>query len=441
MKTTGLRIAIFPMGSAIKLKKDNIKRNDGSIEYYKAVWALTHNANVDQVLIVQKSDWDKLTDEEKADLDPRGVIFDVYSELGLRTPNLSGNIPDDEWGKYTNVYDALKDLPQPDFGIGFLAQGYTIVNMPNFLYKKTDPTKKNSVLAMTGRYAAPIVYYLNMTKLPYFVIATDPRYCTRKLKRRDSANRPLEFISQYNDVCEFTAITEHDPHSPEIMTPIKITYSGIERLGLVGERAVAPDNERTIKFAISAMQSSYGENATKDFRFDELKKWVLDQPDSEDYHIYGRWTDYFTKDHQQFKGLIPHTEIDEAFINTRYTLVIPIRPDWVTGKYVEMIRVGCLPFFHPKYDTQFSTIPKDHFLRVKDPADMYNKIKYLDENPEARIKLVKELQVKFLLGVRQGDFFADILDTFLKKHDLPFSIAPGYTEELKRVVKKTVKLF
>ena len=80
------------MGSAIKLKKDNIKRNDGSIEYYKAVWALTHNANVDQVLIVQKSDWDKLTDEEKADLDPRGVIFDVYSELGLRTPNLSGNI-------------------------------------------------------------------------------------------------------------------------------------------------------------------------------------------------------------------------------------------------------------------------------------------------------------------------------------------------------------
>ena len=115
MKTTGLRIAIFPMGSAIKLKKDNIKRNDGSIEYYKSVWALTHNENVDQVLIVQKSDWDKLTDEEKADLDPRGVIFDVYSELGLRTPNLSGNIPDDEWGKYTNVYEALKDLPQPDF--------------------------------------------------------------------------------------------------------------------------------------------------------------------------------------------------------------------------------------------------------------------------------------------------------------------------------------
>lgn len=443
MKTTGLRIAVFPLGSAIKLKKENIKRNDGSIEYYKTVWALTHNANVEQVIILQKSDWDKLTDEEKADLDPRGVIFDVYTEFGLRTPNLSGNIPEDEWEKYKNVWEAMEanNFPQPDFGIGFLAQGYTIVNMPNFLFKKTDPTQKNSVLAMTGRYAAPMVYYLNMSKLPYFVIATDPRYCTRKLKRRDSANRPLEFISQYNDVCEFTAITEHDPYSPEIMTPIKVTYSGIERLGLVGEKAVAPDNDRPIKFAISAMQSSYGEAATKDFRFDELKKWVLSQPGADDYHIYGKWTTHFTEGYPQFKGLLSHTEIDDTFIKTRYTLVIPIRPDWVTGKYVEMIRVGCLPFFHPKYDTQFSTLPKDHFLRVKDPADMYKKMQYLDENPEARIKLVKELQVKFLLGVRKGDFFADILDRFLKKHELPYSIAPAYTDELKRTVKKTVKLF
>jgi hypothetical protein len=286
-----------------------------------------------------------------------------------------------------------------------------------------------------------MVHYLNTTKLPYFVIATDPRYCPHKLKRRDVANRPLEFISQFNENCEFTSISEYKSEAPETSSNIPITYTGIERINLVCEQVVAPDNERPIKFAISAMQSSYGENTTKDYRFDELKKWVLDQPDSQDYHIYGKWIEFFTKDHPQFKGMIAHTEIDETFSKTRYTLVIPIRANWVTGKYVEMLRVGCVPFFHPQYDTQCSTVPADHFLRVKDPADMYKKIQHLEENPEARIKLVKELQVKFLLGVRKGDFFANILNTCLEKHDLPYRLSPAYSDELKRVVKKSVKLF
>ena len=441
MKTSGLRIAVFPIGSIVKFKKDTIKRSDGSIEYYKTIWALTHNANVDQVLILQKSDWDKLTDEEKADVDPRGVIYDVYSEHGLKTANPKNREDVNEWMKYTNVYEAVKDMPTPDFAITFLAQGFANVNIPLFLPKKKDPSGKNMVLSMTLRYSAPMIHYLNMTNVPYFVIATDPRYCPAKLKRRDVANRPLEFLSQFNEECSFTSICKYESLAEETTSTIPVSYTGIERIGLVGETAVSPDNDRPIKFAISAMQSSYGENATKDYRFDELKKWVLDQPGSEDYHIYGKWIEFFTKDYPQFKGMLPHTEIDETFIKTRYTLVIPIRPKWVTGKYVEMLRVGCVPFFHPQYDTQYSTIPKDHFLRVKDPADMYKKIEYLDANPEKRIALVKELQVKFLVGVRKGDFFADLINTSLIKHNLPFRIEANYSDELKREVKKTVKLF
>ena len=441
MKTTGLRIAVFPIGSIVKFKKEHLKRNDGSIEYHKTIWALTHNENVEQVIILQKSDWDKLNDEEKADIDPRGVIYDVYSTHGLKTANPKDRDDVKEWMKYDNVYESLKDFPVADFGIGFLAQGFANVNIPLFLPKKKDPTGKNMVLSMTLRYSAPMIHYLNMTKMPFFVIATDPRYCPPKMKRRDVANRPLEFISQFDAECVFTSICEYKSEAEETPSTIPVSYTGIERINLVNEPVISPETERPIKFAISAMQSAYGEKTTKDYRFDELKKWVLDQPDSEDYHIYGKWIEFFTKDHSQFKGLIPHTEIDATFAKTRYTLVIPIRANWVTGKYVEMLRVGCVPFFHPQYDTQYHTVPADHFLRVKDPADMYKKIQYLDENPEARIKLVKELQVKFLLGVRKGDFFINILNEKLKKHNLPYSIAPGYTDELLRVMKKTVKLF
>lgn len=441
MKTTGLRIAVFPIGSIVKFKKEHLKRNDGSVEYYKTIWSLTHNANVDQVIILQKSDWDKLTDEEKADVDPRGVIFDVYSHYGLKTANPKDKTDLVEIDKYKNMMEAMKDFPVPDFGVGFLAQGFANVNIPLFLPKKKDPTGKNMVLSMTLRYSAPVVHYLNTTKMPYFVIATDPRYVSHKIKRRDVANRPLEFISQFNETCAFTSICKYESDAEETATNIPISYTGIERINLVCEQVISPETERPIKFAISAMQSSYGENATKDYRFDELKKWVLDQPDSLDYHIYGKWIEFFTKDRPQFKGLLSHYEIDDTFAKTRYTLVIPIRANWVTGKYVEMLRVGCLPFFHPHYDTQYSTIAKDHFLRVSGPQDMYKKIQQLEENPALRIKMVKELQMKFLLGVRKGDFFANILDEKLKKHNLPFSITPAYSDELKRTVKKTTKLF
>lgn len=441
MKKTGLRIAVFPIGSIVKFKKEQIKRNDGSIEYYKTIWALTHNENVEQVIVLQKSDWDKLNDEEKAEIDPRGIIYDVYSEHKLKTANPKHREDTVEWMKYVNLYDALQDFPVPDFGIGFLAQGFASVNIPLLLPKKKDPTGKNMVLSMTLRYSAPVIHYLNTTKLPFFVIATDPRYCPPKMKRRDVANRPLEFISQFNSECVFTSICEYKSDAEETSQSIPVTYTGIEKIGLVGEGVISPDNERPIKFAISAMQSAYGESTTKDYRFDELKKWVLSQPGSEDFHIYGKWIEYFTKDNPQFKGLLPHTEIDETFSKTRYTLVIPIRPHWVTGKYVEMLRVGCLPFFHPDYDSQFHTVPETHFLRVTSPDDMYRKMQYLDDNPEIRVKLIKELQVKFLLGVRKGDFFINIIDEKLKKHGLPYSIAPGYTDELRRVVKKTVKLF
>lgn len=441
MKSTGLRIAIMPIGSIVKFKKEHLKRSDGSVEYYKTIWALTHNANIDQLVILQKSDWDKLTDEEKADIDPRGVIYDVYSEHGLKTGNPKDRDDLAEWAKYTNVYEAVKDMPVPDFAITFLAQGFASVNIPLFLPKKKDPSGKNMVLSMTLRYSAPMIHYLNVTKIPYFVIATDPRYCPAKLKRRDVANRPLEFISQFNETCLFTSISEYKSDAEETMSEIPISYTGIEKINLVNEKVISPDTERPIKFAISAMQSAYGETTTKDYRFDELKKWVLNQPGSEDYHIYGKWIPFFTKDHSQFKGMIAHTEIDDTFSKTRYTLVIPIRPNWVTGKYVEMLRVGCVPFFHPQYDTQYSTVAKDHFLRVKDPRDMYKKIEYLEANPDKRLALVKELQIKFLLGVRKGDFFAKLVNESLIKHNLPVRLEANYSDELKRIIKRTVKLF
>jgi hypothetical protein len=49
-----------------------------------------------------------------------------------------------------------------------------------------------------------------------------------------------------------------------------------------------------------------------------------------------------------------------------------------------------------------------------------------------RIKLVKELQVKFLQGVRKGTFLADVFNPFLEKHNIPVVLGKEYSDEVLR---------
>lgn len=439
MKTENINVAIFPIGSVIKLKKEFLKRSDGSSEYYKLIWLLCRQSAISRITLVQKSDWDKLSDEEKIEIDPRGVIFDVYSELGLRTPMGVTNTTKPEATYY--LWEALKDYPKPDFGIGFPAQGFAMINIPNFLPQLRDPSKLCAALNMTVRYAGPIVNYINRSEIDWYWIATDPRYCESKIKRRDVANIPLEILAQYNDSIELTTMDEYRTGATETSKKIKVVYTGIEKLNLVNETIVSPDTERPTKFSIVAMQSSYGKENIKDYRFNALKKWVFKYDENKEAAVYGKWADIFTKDNPQFKGFIAHNEVDEMFSKTRYTLVIPIRPHWVTSKYAEMLRVGVVPFLHPDYDTQYNIIEKDHFIRLKDPEDFYKKMQYLDENPEKRIALVKSLQLKLLKGVRKGEFVIEMLNKHNQANGLNIEIPFDFNETVHRVAKKTVKLF
>ena len=452
MKTENLKVAVFPIGSVIRFKKEKLKRSDGTSEYYKLIWGLARNPNIAEVWLLQNNDFRKLTSAEKIEFDPRGVVRDVYNESGMKfTAKNEEFLGQAE--EYKLFWDGAKDLGLPDFGIGFSSQGLGMVNIPNLVPSIREPNKKTSVLNMTYRYGAPVIHYLNNSNIPWFLILTDPRYIKKNQKWRDMVNGPKEGIAQYTDMLNLTHFNRYPDleNGEEITEPLQITYSGIEKLNLVGETVISPDTERDIKFSVVAMQSSYGA-ATSDYRLDELKKWILDRPNSSEFGIYGKWDERFSNQYpSNFLGYRTPEEIDEVFKKTRYTLIIPIRPHWVTSKYAEMLRVGVVPFFHPHYDTQFSTLPADHYLRVKTPQEMFDKIAEMEANPELRIKIVKELQVKFLLGVRRGEFLSDLINPFLERANVPVRMVRGYSDEVLRqpepedpiertvAVKETVK--
>jgi len=441
MKTENLKIAIFPIGSAVRFRKENLKRADGTLEYFNLFYALARNAKVAEVWIMQKSDWSKLTFDEKVAVDPRGVIRDIYGEFKVVTPPGRRQGPDglvpytkEEMELYKDLWEKIKDLEQPDFGIGFAAQGFTMVNIPGIIPSIKNPSKMTGALDMTTIYSAPVIHWLNMSKVPWFLVLNDPRYVKKQQKWRDLVNGPRGCIAQYNDTIDFTHFdTYPNPASgKEITEKLELTYSGIEKLNLVNHSIIPPTTDRDIKFALVAMQSAYGK-AQGDYRLDVIKKYILNSNRTEGYNIYGKWDDRFTNGYTQFQGYRSPQEIDDIMAKTRYTLVIPIRPHWVTSKYAEMLRVGVVPFLHPDYDTQYSTIPKNHYVRVSTPEELHNKIQELEENPEMRIKLVKDLQIRFLLGVRTGDFLADLVNNFLEKYEVPVRMTKGISEEILRV--------
>ena len=441
MKTENLKVAVFPIGSSMKFQKEKLKRSDGTSEYYKLIWALCRNASISEVWIVQRSDWKRLSSDEKIAFDPRGVLRDIYQEFSVQVPpgrrqGPDGNLIPHQPGeveRYKDLHDKLKDLDQPDFGIGFATQGLTMVNIPGIVPSIKDPSRMTGALDMTLLYSAPVVHWLNMSKLNWFMVMTDPRYVKMNQKWRDLVNGPKEAVAQYNDEINFHHFdTYPNPsHGTEIIDKLKLTYSGVEKMNLINEDINRPDDERDVKFSIVAMQSAYGK-AEGDYRLEALKSWIFNQPGGKDCHVYGKWDERFTKGYPQFQGYKTPEEIDDIFKRTRYTLVIPIRPNWVTSKYAEMLRVGVVPFLHPDYDTQFSLVPKDHFIRVYTPKDMSEKIAQLEANPEMRIKLVKELQVKFLQGVRKGTFLADVFNPFLQKHNIPVALGKEYSDEVLR---------
>lgn len=442
MKTENLKVAVYPIGSSMKFRKDNIKRSDGTSEYYKLIWGLVRNSSISEVWLLQRSDWKRLTSEEKIEFDPRGVLRDIYQEFNVQVPPGRRQGPDgvlvphtqEEQERYKDLWEKVKDLEQPDFGIGFASQGLTMVNIPNIIPSIKDPSRMTGALDMTLIYGAPLVHYLNMSRIPWFMVMTDPRYIKQNQKWRDMINGPRECIAQYNSDINFTHFdTYPEPtRGKEITEKLILTYSGIEKLNLIAEEIIRPDNDRDIKFSIVAMQSAYGKQEV-DYRLEALKKWILGQPGSENYHIYGKWDERFTKGYSQFQGYRDPQEIDNIFKRTRYTLIIPIRPNWVTSKYAEMLRVGVVPFFHPDYDTQFSTLPKDHYLRVKTPQEMFTKIEEMEANPEMRLKVVKQLQMMFLQGVRKGSFLAGVVNPFLERAGVSARMGEGYSDEILRL--------
>lgn len=450
MENQKISIAFFAIGSAIKFNKKNLLRSDGTSEYYSLIKLLLKNKNVGRVLLLSKSDWGRISKEERLKVDPEGKIFDPFTQLIQLNKRKKPENIDERRQYYIDFYNILNENNiTADFGIGFTSQGWSTTALPGFLNTLKTPYTPVQCLDMTLFYASETVYYLNMSGMKWWLLATDPRYVKPSMRYRDITNLPQKVLGQqdFNIVwfgvkeLKRDASLENDDYT---IRNIISQYSGIEKMNLIDGGVINPETaDKPHKFTIVSMQLS-SPTAKEDLRFNILKEYILDRDPEGKARIFGKWSDSFKGDYSQFKGYIATEDLDKTFSETRYTLVLPTAAGWVTSKYAEMLQLGVLPFLHPDYDNQYHIVPKDHPMRVKDADDFYKKMEYFDNNPDKRIKFIKILQNQLISDAFSGKFMIDLINNSLKESNINLSLSEDesslYPKKEKVIISKPKKI-
>ena len=452
-----ITVAFFTLGSSMKFDETKVLRSDGSSEYLQVMKLLLRNKNVGKIVLLSRSDITRICPKKRAELDPEGKIFNPYEEFTEfndvpipKNPEQWKRWPINDFPKKYMTFNKCMDDAgiKCDFGVGFTSQGHTITTLSGYLWSVRDtpekPRYKTKGMQMGLIYAADCIYYLGMhPELNWWLLATDPRYVKPSMRHRDNANLPKKILGQQDFDVRWRSIKRLHPDAIEENDDfhdvhLKSVYSGIEKMNLMGDgvldvtTAVKPS-----KFTIVSMQVS-PPTETKDLRFDILKEYIIDRDPEGKASIFGKWSDFYKKDIVQFKGYIATEDLDKTFADTRYTLVLPTEAGWVTSKYAEMLQLAVVPFLHPRYDTQYHIVPQDHFIRVKDADDFYAKMQYLDENPDKRISLVKELQETLIKDAFTGRFMIDLLNQQLKESNYDFRLDDS-AESLYDLTAKIIK--
>lgn len=433
-------IAFGAYGSAFTFTKKNLKRSNGTVEYWKYLRTLCAIPNIDKIYLLSPSDYYSAPSEDVKEVDPYNKLVIIWDGKAVKSPAktfedlTSYNFNDlkdlnDLLPKKTGYYcvgaaqkastqqlvQTLKDV-KIDQIILYMSQGVSNWNTPDA--KKTKFGVGNQCLCMGMNYTSPIAQYLNEhLDIPYYLILPDPRWggAEKWGILIDNFKTAESVMTQYDSIVEWRHVTKYDntKTTKEFeykYDKIKFEYKETEKVTTIGVTPTSPENERTTEFAIAAMQATPEYKWEEDYRFKELKKWVLDKNPDGSWHIYGNWAQAAKDKYSNFKGMLSSDQVDETFKNTKYTLIIPIAKNWVTSKYVEMLATGCVPFFHPDYDTQCHVLPKDHFIRISDPNDLAKKISFLNKYPEERYKLVKALQEKIFKDITDGSFLTRTLN-------------------------------
>lgn len=385
-----MNIAFAKLGKSIKFK-GAFSPHGGDNESLAILLALANNNPNDTFYIAGKSDYAKLSPGEIEVMFPYNNVINVYDHILFKTMQTRKSY-EDPYIQCLNNYFADKHIDAIVMLVGQVGG----VSVPGKTWQVRDTSLIASCIDMTANYTSPLTAWLNENRLsdndniPIIEIINDPRYTLSQ--PRDIVFTPDVSLSQYNYSYINKTIKNYEKQLPTIPNTVNVTYNGMEKAFLIGRKF--PNNlhnERERKFTIVL-------NEGKPSRYNELKKWVLDNNVLNDTFVYGKWDEKYTENDLRFKGSLKLDEVQNIMSDTKYTFIIPIKDGWVTSKYIEMIYAGVIPFFHPTYDTQkhINLGKFNKLLRPETPEKLLENINELENTPGLRKMVISELQTMLI---------------------------------------------
>lgn len=342
--------------------------------------------------LIGRSDFSRLSEEEQKKVAPHGNLIDPWKGYKEWLTTYTGPPEEshiqflDEWRLTEKVnLDCAVFLPGHMLPLG--VQGKSVNDKGTGLAK---------CLMASSIYAGPMYHYVNMTRVPYVMIVTDPRCYPGK--NIDLFVPPKIVLSQINETLEVTHRKSYT--DTKLFTDIvQSEYSGIETLYLMndlkseGITSFFDKPERDIQMMLFL-------NEGNPSRYEDVMKYVLGE--NNQIKIYGKWNKKILERDNRFED-VPMAQLTDYFDRIKYTFCIPIKTHWATGKFWDMIRIGIIPFVHPEYDTQ-KNIGFPEFLRVQSANELQEKMNFLDTNENEYNKLFDHLQNMITPDKKDGTF-------------------------------------
>ena len=243
-------IAFAKIGKSIKFNS-KYSPTGGCNESPNLLISLAKTNPNNMYYLIGRSDFKKLTDDDKSLLFPNNNVIDVYENAPKLTDRKDYNSP---LFQHINNYFKEKNV-KIDYSIMMLGQVGT-VTIPGRIKQIKNPELTASVIDMTLNYTTPIVTWLNDNlDIPLIEIINDPRYTLAQ--SRDIFHLPDVSLSQYNDSYLKKYILSYDNQIPLQQTNISISYSEMEKLFLLNREFPNNYNKtRNTKFTIILNEGS-----------------------------------------------------------------------------------------------------------------------------------------------------------------------------------------
>lgn len=397
-------VAVARLGKAIRFRRKDIGKFafSGAGEARTLFITLAKLNPQNTYYVVGKSDLNRMSEEEKAEIFPNNNVVDIWNDY----KDLKDSIENHEF--------VLSKMAGINIDYGVMFGGVISISLPNKTKQKKDNTKFAKPMACYYNYASPVVNYLNESKIPWICVNTDTRYYP--VRAEDLLNPEKVIVGMWD--AELETVRRVSFESEETKThKVRSLYSGVETLFLADEGKVEPDLE--LQKNRSGLTIFHNQGGGID-KTKTMKEYVVDS--GLDFIAYGKWTSF--PDDERFKGFLDFDDLHKELQKTKFTFMIAGNEiTTATMKLYECAYYGVLPFLHKNFDKDriLETLGFPSYLRTESPEDFKEKILYLENNPEEYNKILKQfktiLKPEYFTGEHINNEVNRALDIAGIKHD------------------------